>query len=102
MALVLDGRDDTPGRAGTVALVGIVRAQLGQTLTAGWRSPLVIAATGVSAAALAGIIQTPGVSHFFGSRPLGPIGWSMGLGAAGGASLAAPLVGRLTSTLAAD
>ena len=64
----------TPGRAGTVALVGIVGAQLGQTLMAGWRSPLVVAASLVSAAALAGIIQTPGVSQFFGCRPIGPIG----------------------------
>jgi cation-transporting P-type ATPase I len=48
----------TPGRAGTVALVGIVGAQLGQTLVMGWRSPLVVAAIVGSASALAGIVQT--------------------------------------------
>lgn len=80
----------TRRRAGTVALVGIVAAQLGQTLVVGWRSPLVAAASLVSIAALAGIIQTPGVSQFFGCRPLGPTGWGIGLGAAAVASLAAP------------
>jgi cation-transporting P-type ATPase I len=27
-------------------------------------------------------VQTPGVSHFFGSRPLGPVGWGTVFGAA--------------------
>src|SRR5262249_47701691 len=56
-------------RASTVALVGIVGAQLGQTLVAGWHSPLVVVASLGSAAALAAVIQTPGVSHFFGCTP---------------------------------
>jgi cation-transporting ATPase I len=86
----------TPGRAGTVALVGIVSAQLGQTLIIGWRSPLVVAASVVSLAALAGVIQSPGVSQFFGCRPLGPIGWGVGLSAATAASLAALLVARVS------
>ncbi|MBV9383946.1 MAG: HAD-IC family P-type ATPase, partial [Streptosporangiaceae bacterium] len=85
----------TRTRAGTVALVGIVAAQLGQTLLAGGRSPLVIAAALGSAAVLAAVIQTPGVSQFFGCRPLGPLGWAVGLGAAACASLLAPLVARL-------
>ncbi|MGE5288642.1 MAG: HAD-IC family P-type ATPase [Micromonosporaceae bacterium] len=79
----------TRGRAGTIALVGLVGAQLGQTLVAGWPNPAVGAASLVSAAILAGVIQTPGVSQFFGCRPLGPIGWSIGLGASAAASLAA-------------
>jgi cation-transporting P-type ATPase I len=87
----------TPGRAGTVALVGIVGAQLGQTLVMGWRSPLVVAASVVSAAALAGIVQTPGVSQFFGCQPLGPVGWGIGLAAATAASMGAPLVSRLAA-----
>jgi hypothetical protein len=29
----------------------------------------------LSAGALVGVIQTPGLSHFFGCRPLGPLGW---------------------------
>jgi cation-transporting ATPase I len=85
----------TRRRASTVALVGIVGAQLGQTLVAGWRSPLVVAASLGSAAALAGVIQTPGVSHFFGCTPLGPVGWGTGLSAAAGASICAPVLSGL-------
>jgi cation-transporting ATPase I len=85
----------TPARASTVALIGLVGAQLGQTLVAGWRSPLVIGASVVSAAALAGIVQTPGVSQFFGCQPLGPTGWAIGLAATGAASLGAPAISFL-------
>lgn len=84
-------------RASTVALVGIVGAQLGQTLVAGWHSPLVVAASLGSAAALAAVIQTPGVSHFFGCTPLGPVGWGTGLTAAAAASACAPLLSRLAA-----
>jgi cation-transporting ATPase I len=45
-----------------------------------------------SAAILAGIIQTPGVSHFFGCRPLGPIGWATAVGASAGATALAPWI----------
>lgn len=82
-------------RAGTVALVSIVGSQLGQTLVAGRRNPLVVGSTVASAAALAGVVQTPGVSHFFGCRPLGPVGWGVGLTAATGSSIAAPVLHRL-------
>ncbi len=84
-----------PGRAGTTALVGLVGAQLGQTLVTGWRSPLVVAASVGSAAGLAAVIQTPVVSQFFGCTPLGPVGWGIGLGSAAAASLGAPLAARL-------
>jgi cation-transporting P-type ATPase I len=69
-------------RAGTVAMVGLVGAQLGQTLVAGGRDPVVLAAGIGSAAALAAIVQTPGLSQFFGCTPLGPVGWGLGLGGA--------------------
>jgi len=85
----------TPRRASTTALVGIVGAQLGQTLVAGWRSPLVVAASVGSAAALAGVIQTPGLSQFFGCTPLGPVGWCAGLASAAAESAGAPLAARL-------
>jgi cation-transporting ATPase I len=85
----------TRGRAGTVALVSIVGSQLGQTLLAGWRNPLVVGSTVASGAALAAVVQTPGVSHLFGCRPLGPLGWGIGATAATGSSLAAPIVHRL-------
>ncbi|HEX6931958.1 MAG TPA: cation-translocating P-type ATPase [Streptosporangiaceae bacterium] len=84
-----------PRRASTTALVGIVGAQLGQTLVTGWRSPLVVAASAGSAAVLAGVIQTPGLSQFFGCTPLGPVGWASGIGPAVAVSLSAPLVSRL-------
>jgi cation-transporting ATPase I len=91
----------TRAHAGTVSLVGIVGAQLGQTLLAGWRSPLVVAASLGSAIALAGVIQTPGVSHFFGCRPLGPVGWGIGLSTAVTASMATPLASYLVTATAA-
>jgi cation-transporting P-type ATPase I len=62
-------------RASTVGLVALVGTQLGQTLATAGRSPLVVATGLGSAAALATIVQTPGLSHFFGCRPLGPLDW---------------------------
>jgi cation-transporting P-type ATPase I len=85
----------TRSRAGTIALVGIVGAQLGQTLLVGWQSPTVLVASLGSVAVLAAVIQTPGVSQFFGCRPLGPVGWGIGLGAAASASLMAPVTAEL-------
>jgi cation-transporting P-type ATPase I len=82
-------------RAATIALVGIVGAQLGQTLLAGRHSPLVIAASLASAAVLAVVIQTPGVSQFFGCQPIGVLGWAIGLAVATAASLMAPAMARL-------
>jgi cation-transporting P-type ATPase I len=81
--------------AGTVALVALVGAQLGQTLVIGWRSPLVVWASLASFAALAFTVQTPGLSHFFGSRPLGPTGWVFSVGPAAAATLAAAVAARL-------
>ena len=91
-----------PRRASTTALVGLVGAQLGQTLVTGWRSPLVVAASAGSAAVLAGVIQIPGVSQFFGCTPLGPVGWACGIGPAVAASVGAPLVSRLLPAPPAD
>jgi cation-transporting ATPase I len=73
----------TRARAGTVALVALVATQLGQTLVVGWRDPVVLAAGLGSAAALAVIVQTPGVSRLFGCRPLGPLAWAQALTSAG-------------------
>lgn len=92
----------TEGRAGTVALVSLVGSQLGQTLAAGWRNPLVVASTAASGAALAAVVQTPGVSHFFGCRPLGPIAWGIGATATAGSAVAAPLVSRFLEPLPGD
>jgi cation-transporting P-type ATPase I len=74
----------TRARASTVALVALVGTQLGQTVLAGsgGRSPLVVGTGLASAGVLAAIVQTPGVSHFFGCRPLGPLGWTQATTAA--------------------
>jgi cation-transporting ATPase I len=70
-------------RSATVGLAALVGAQLGQTLVAGRRSPLVIGTVAVSGAALFAVVQTPGVSQFFGCTPLGPAEWATAAGAAG-------------------
>jgi cation-transporting ATPase I len=85
-------------RASTVALVSLVGSQLGQTLGSGWRSPLVVASSLASGAVLVVVVQTPGLSHFFGCRPLGPLGWATGAAAAVGSAAAAPAVARLLRT----
>jgi cation-transporting ATPase I len=86
-------------RASTVALAALVGTQLGQTLVDGGTDPLVAAAGLGSAAVLAGIIQTPGLSQFFGCTPLGPLGWSIALGTSTAATalsvVASPLLDRL-------
>jgi hypothetical protein len=51
----------------------------------------VLVSSADSAAVLAGIIQTPGVSHLFGCTPLGPVGWA----SAGTATTAATAVTAL-------
>ncbi|MFJ8505063.1 hypothetical protein [Streptomyces avermitilis] len=48
-------------------------AQLGQTLLGGGRSRAIVVSSVGSLAALAAVIQTPGLSQFFGCTPLGPI-----------------------------
>nr|BFE57517.1 hypothetical protein GCM10020063_020430 [Dactylosporangium thailandense] len=68
-------------RASTVALASLVGAQLGQTALLSRGDPVVLGAAGVSAAALVGVVQTPGLSQFFGCRPLGPVAWGIVLAA---------------------
>jgi len=67
-------------RARTIGLAGLVGTQLGQTLMSGGSSVPVIATSVGSALALFGVIQTPVLSHFFGCRPLGPVGWATAVG----------------------
>ncbi|MFB4309369.1 HAD-IC family P-type ATPase [Actinomadura sp. GTD37] len=83
-------------RASTMGLAALVGAQLGQTLIARWRSPLVLATSAVSAAALFAIIETPGVSQFFGCTPLGPGAWTIVTAAAAAATLGAALAPHLS------
>ncbi|MFD7770697.1 HAD-IC family P-type ATPase [Streptomyces sp. NPDC059787] len=87
----------TPGterRSTTMALCGVVGAQLVQTLSGRRHSPLVWATALGSAAVLAALVQTPGVSHFFGCTPLGPVAWA-GVALAITLSALAPRLERL-------
>jgi cation-transporting ATPase I len=79
-------------RARTIGLVGLVGSQLGQTLLAGGNSKAVRYTSLGSLAALALIVQTPGLSHVFGCKPLGPIAWSTALSASALATLISPAV----------
>lgn len=65
----------TSARAGTMGLAALITTQLGQTAWAGRRSPLVVATAAGSLAVLVAVVQTPGVSRFFGCRPLDPLSW---------------------------
>ncbi len=90
----------TPTHASTVALAALVGTQLGQTFAAGGRSPTVVGASLVSTGILVAAIQTPGVSQFFGCRPLGPVGWAQATGAAVGATGASLLIPKLIVPIA--
>jgi cation-transporting P-type ATPase I len=81
-------------RASTVALAGLVGSQLGQTLASGGRDPVVALAALGSAAALFAIVQTPGISQFFGCTPLGPLGWGIATGSSLAATTASAAAGR--------
>jgi len=88
----------SPARARTVALAALVGTQLGQTVVAGGSpSPAVLAASVLSAGALFAVVQTPGISQFFGCTPLGPIAWGQAAGSAAvatAASVAGPVLVR--------
>ncbi|NEK56385.1 cation-translocating P-type ATPase [Geodermatophilus sabuli] len=89
------------GRAGTMGLAALITTQLGQTAWAGRRSPLVLLTAAGSLAVLVAVVQTPGVSRFFGCTPLDPLAWLVvaGWAAAGtaGAELVPALLARLSS-----
>jgi len=89
------------GRASTMGLAALITSQLGQTAWAGRHSPLVLATAAGSLAALVALVQTPGVSGFFGCTPLDPLSWMVVLGWAAAATIGAeigpPAVARLLS-----
>ncbi|GGM01470.1 cation-translocating P-type ATPase [Micromonospora yangpuensis] len=89
----------TRRRAGTVGLVSLVGTQLGQTVLAGGTSPGVLLATAASVGVLVVVVQTPGLSQFFGCTPLGPVGWSIATGSAVGATMANGALTRLVERL---
>ena len=77
----------TPGSSAGPApwACGVVGTQLAQTL-ARRTSPLVLATALGCAAVLVAVVQTPGVSHFFGCTPLGPVAWTSVVGATAAAT----------------
>jgi cation-transporting ATPase I len=68
------------GRASTMGLAALIATQLGQTAWSGRRSPLVLATAAGSLAVLFAVVQTPGLSRFFGCTPLDPLSWLVVLG----------------------
>jgi cation-transporting ATPase I len=85
-------------RADTMGLAALITAQLGQTLITDWRSPLVLATTGISTTALLTAVQIPGLSQSFGCTPLGPIAWATVAASATTATFGAALAPRLFTT----
>ncbi|EFL20695.1 E1-E2 family cation-transporting ATPase [Streptomyces himastatinicus ATCC 53653] len=82
-------------RASTMGLAALVGTQLGQTFITDWHSPLVLVTGVASAAVLFAVIETPGISHFFGCTPLGPVAWTVVGVCSAGATLGAAAAPRL-------
>ncbi|ONM47946.1 hypothetical protein B0T44_07625 [Nocardia donostiensis] len=88
----------TRRRADTIGLVALIGTQLGQTLIAGYRSPLVWLTTAASGAVLGVVVMTPGLGTYFGCTPLGPVGWTVATTAAAAATAGSTLLPRLLPT----
>lgn len=86
-------------RASTVGLTALVGCQLAQTLLIGRQSRGVVLAVFGSGLVLAAIVQTPGVSGFFGCTPLGPAAWLTALASSAVAVGTAALAPRAAQTL---
>ncbi|UAK31398.1 HAD-IC family P-type ATPase [Nocardia asteroides] len=84
-------------RARTVTLLSIVGAQLDETAVLRPTDPVVVGAAVVSAAALLGIVETPGLSQLFGCRPIGPGGLLIAGTAATAGAVGTLLFGPQTS-----
>ena len=89
-------------RAGSMGLAALIGTQLAQTAWAGRRSPLVLVTAAGSAAVLVAVVQTPGVSRFFGCRPIGPVAWATVLGWSVAGAAGAELVPRWMELRAAQ
>ncbi|MFI6375683.1 cation-translocating P-type ATPase [Streptomyces sp. NPDC050546] len=94
VAWVLARATGTRGHADTVALVAVVSSQLLQTLQDAGRDPVVFWAAAGSLVVLGVVVTVPGLSHFFGNRPLGPAGWTIALASAAGSVLVPAVVRR--------
>ncbi len=100
-AWLLGRMTGSAARARTIGLAALVGTQLGQTLVSGGLTVPVILTSVGSALLLVAIVQTPAISHFFGCRPLGPLGWTTALGASAAATSAAGHSSRLIAKLTA-
>jgi cation-transporting ATPase I len=80
-------------------LAALTATQLGQTAWMGRRTPLVLATGAGSPAVLAVVVQTPGLSRFFGCRPLDPLSWLVVLAWAAAGTAGAELLLFLLSDL---
>ncbi|WP_328353733.1 cation-translocating P-type ATPase [Streptomyces sp. NBC_00445] len=96
VAWVLARATGTRAHADTVALAALVSSQLLQTLQDAGRDRVVAAAAVGSLVVLGVVVTVPGLSHFFGNRPLGPAGWTIALTSATG-SVLLPAAVRLAS-----
>lgn len=86
-------------KANTMGLVAVVSTQLGQTLLSGGANTPVLVTGFGSVAALIAMIQTPGISRFFGCTPLGPLAWSTALGSSAAATYLSVTVPRIFERL---
>jgi cation-transporting ATPase I len=84
-------------RASTMGLAALVTTQLGQTLLTGRHSRLVVATSVGSFLALVLAVQTPGLSHFLGCCPLGPVAWGIVLASAAAGTFAAAVASARAS-----
>jgi cation-transporting P-type ATPase I len=82
-------------RAATMGLAAVIATQLGQTLLANSRSPVVIVTSAASVGALVLVVNTPGVSQFFGCTPLGPAAWGIVAASSATGTAASIVVPRL-------
>lgn len=96
LSRIIGGRE----RASTASLLALVGTQLGQTLTSGGLSAPVLITSLVSSAALVTIVQTPGLSHFFGCRPLGPVGLTIATVTSAAATAGATAFPRVVEDIA--
>jgi hypothetical protein len=90
----------TRSRASTIALAALVGSQLGQTLTSRGGGTRVVWTSVGSLAALATIVQTPGLSGIFGCRPIGPVAWSLALASSAAATATSVVLTRVADRAA--
>ena len=82
-----------------MGLAALITTQLGQTAWSGRRSPLVLATAAGSLAVLFTVVQTPGMSQFFGCIPLDPLAWLTVLGWAAAGTVTAEVGPALVARL---